>query len=126
MKAEARDKLLVRFKRMFKCDSARIYDGGETLFLIIGRTRNTKDDEGQWMKDGEPVDWDYLAESTIASGRTEAELMESAKEYLKLSKMSRIDGWKYYLRKHGIKMPKGVERHLRRALRIQSSPNPRP
>lgn len=89
-KRAAREQTLVRrFVRMFTCDTARIVRTGGTMFLIIGCNRNTKDDPGQWFqhRSGKlpvPVDFDYVQERVIASGRTEAALMKSAKEYKRL------------------------------------------
>lgn len=82
--------------KIIECDTARIrkfdspIDG--KLFLIIGFNRNTKDDPGQWSRDmngKDPIpDWDYVAEKIVASGKTESELIESAKEYQRLCGMT--------------------------------------
>lgn len=75
---------------IIECDTARIAKPGfdEKMFLIIGFNRNTKDDPGQWCRDSFskiPVpDWDYVQEKVVASGKTESELIESAKEYQRL------------------------------------------
>ena len=55
--------LATKFLRMFECDSARIEVVGGKLFLIID-------------------------EKVIASGKNEKELMESAKEYMRLCDMT--------------------------------------
>jgi hypothetical protein len=82
------EQLIRMFIKMFNCDTARISTPCGKLFLIIGWNRNTKDDPGQWLKDGKPFNFDYVKEKVIASGETEAELIESAKEYKRLSKMT--------------------------------------
>lgn len=84
------EKLISRFKQMFGCDSARISNPlGDTMFLIIGNKRNTKDDAGVWRdQHGNVKNWDYINEFVIASGKTEKELIKSAKEYKKLLGMS--------------------------------------
>jgi hypothetical protein len=78
-----------QFARLLKADTARISkcDSGK-MFLIIGFKRNTKDDAGQWLKDGKPIDFDYLAERCVASGRTMCELEESAREYKRLQSIT--------------------------------------
>lgn len=77
-----------RFVRMFQCDTARIIQSGRRMFLIIGHRRSTKDDAGQWERNGEPYDFEYVAEQVVASGDTEAELLASAKEYKRLLGMT--------------------------------------
>ena len=82
--------------KIIECDTARIkkFDEwlGGKMFLIIGFNRNTKDSDGQWCRDAfgkDPIpDWDYVAEKTVASGKTESELIESAKEYQRLCGMT--------------------------------------
>jgi len=74
-------------KQYVTCDTARIskplVDG--KMFLIIGFNRNTKEDKGWWVnQDGERIDFDYVQESIAASGHTENELIESAKEYQRI------------------------------------------
>lgn len=79
-----------------ECDTARIrkFDEwlGGKMFLIIGFNRNTKDNPGQWVDEhGNERDWDYVEEKTVASGKTEAELIESAEEYKRLCGMSILE-----------------------------------
>jgi hypothetical protein len=87
-------RLVRRFMRMFKCDTARITQYCGTMFLVIGHKRHTKRDRkkdptvGQWMKDGKPFDFGYVAERVIARGKTEAELVADAKHYKKLCSMT--------------------------------------
>ncbi len=74
------------FRKLFACDTARIWQAshGGKMFLIIGHKRHTKDDAGQWMRNGEPIDFEYVAERVVASGETESELRASANEYKRL------------------------------------------
>ena len=89
LNAQSVQRLVRRFVRMFKCDTARITSLLGKHFLIIGHNRNTKDDPGVWMdENGNRKDWDYVNEQVIASGDTEAELVASAKHYKKLCGMS--------------------------------------
>ncbi len=81
-------KLADKCKQLIECDTARIskYD---KMYLIIGFNRNTKNDPGQWIQqfnDGTQTekDWNYVQEKVVASGKTEDELIESAKEYARL------------------------------------------
>src|SRR5208282_1500344 len=86
-----KDKLIPRFIKMFGCDTARIADPMGTKFLIIGWNRNTRDDADQWTKNGEPINFDYVKEMVVASGRTYTQLIVSAKEYKRLSEMGMED-----------------------------------
>jgi hypothetical protein len=81
------NKLIKRFIRMFKCDTARIFRFPGRIFLILGWNRNTKQDAGQWIKNGEPIDFNYVQETVVASGSNEASLVKSAKVYKKLLKV---------------------------------------
>lgn len=85
--------LIQHFKRMFKCDSARITRPLGTMFLVIGWKRSTRQDQKQtgafWMDEkGNVKHWTYINESVVASGDTEAELMASARHYKRLTKMT--------------------------------------
>jgi len=84
------ERLVRLFRRMFKADTARLSSPlGETIFLIIGFNRNTKDDSGQWFdQSGNVLNWDYVQESCIASGDTVSELIASAKRYKRLQSMT--------------------------------------
>jgi hypothetical protein len=73
------------------------------MFLIIGWNRNTKDDPGQWVKNGVPFDFDYTQEQVIASGRTEKELEASARRYRRLRGMS----WEEYFKLKSTTRPEG-------------------
>lgn len=70
------------------------------MFLILGWRKNTKTEReagrsrGQWERNGVPIDFDYTHEEVVASGKTEAELIASARYYKKLSGMS----WDEYFR----------------------------
>lgn len=79
------------YRRMFKCDAARFVRTPDRTFLLIGTNRSTKDDAAKWFKNGEPFDFDYVAEEVIASGVNAAELYESAKEYKRLLGMDMLE-----------------------------------
>lgn len=82
------------FRILFRSDSVRLSSPlGERIFLIIGNKRNTKQDRGGGGvdQDGKRVDWDYLAESCIASGGTSRELVDNAKCYKKVSGLSVLE-----------------------------------
>lgn len=82
------DAIVRRCRKIIKCDTARISKPLDKMFFIIGFNRNTKDDEGQWIKNGKPFDFNYVTESVVASGNTEDELIASCKEYKRLSEMT--------------------------------------
>jgi hypothetical protein len=67
-----------RYALQFKCDNARIRKVGGTWFLCLGWNRRS---EGQWFKNGEPFNFDYLEEKVVASGKTMKELIASAEKY---------------------------------------------
>ena len=85
------NRLVRRFRRMFKADAAWLTSPlGKTIFLIIGFNRNTKEDPCQWVdQDGKVKNWDYVQESCIASGDTVGDLIASAKHYKRLQGMTR-------------------------------------
>lgn len=95
MKAD-HDKLIKYFKTLFpQADSVRISAPCDRMYLILGYKRSTKDDPGQWVdQDGNPRDWEYIDESTVAIGETGEELIQSAHNYERISKMS----WSDYFR----------------------------
>lgn len=76
--------LIEECRKHVECDTARICKLSTTMFLIVGFNRNTKQDEGEWIRNGEKVDFDYVNETTIASGTTPEELIENTKYYSSL------------------------------------------
>jgi len=87
--------LLSRFKEMFGCDQVRISAPFGMLFLILGWKENTKRDRqknpdtGQWVDgEGNPIDFDYVREETVASGKNEEELIASAERYKRVIGMT--------------------------------------
>jgi hypothetical protein len=88
------DALIAKCKSIVECDEARISKPLDTMFFIIGFKKNTKQDIGtQTFLNGKQIDFDYLQENVIASGKTEDELIASVKEYKKLCGMS----WEEYI-----------------------------
>jgi hypothetical protein len=88
------DKLAKECMKHVKCDTARILKPYDRMYLIIGFNRNTKDDEGVWVKDNQRIDFDYVQESVVASGMNKKELIESTKEYQRLCGIT----WEQYFR----------------------------
>ncbi len=78
------DELAKECMKFVKCDTARISKPRDRMYLIIGFRRNTKDDEGIWIKDNQRIDFDYVQEFVVASGFNKEELIESVKEYQRL------------------------------------------
>ena len=98
-------------KTMFACDTARISSPVGTHFLVLGWRKNTRENENsQWMRsdpDGttERMDFDYIDEKVVASGRTKDELITSAEEYKAL-----LDGgWREFFRRNGIPVTAEME-----------------
>lgn len=84
--------LVRRFVRMFKCDTARISSPCGTHFLVLGWKERS---EGQWFdQDGKPVNFDYVREQVVASGKTTRQLITAAKHYKRLIGIT----WEEYLR----------------------------
>lgn len=67
------------------------------MFLILGWKSNTAADRakypdaGQWERDGEPFDFDYVREEVVASGDTDDELIKSAEFYHSLQGKTMAD-----------------------------------
>jgi len=78
--------------KYIKADTARISKPRETMYLIIGLNRNTVNRKNSWVDlNGKRLDFNYVEESVIASGRTPSELIESTKEYRRLCELSMHD-----------------------------------
>ena len=91
---EKKEKLLKRyFKILFKCDNVRFISPlKDKIFLVLGKKRNTKEDKGTWVnQNGEVQNWDYLIETTVASGHNISELIANAKRYKTLEGKKAID-----------------------------------
>ncbi len=79
------------------CDAARISTVGDKSFLIIGRQRTTEQDRlehGVTTTDGhgKVLQYTYLNESAIASGKSAKRLLLSLLKYTRLHRMSKA-GW---------------------------------
>lgn len=88
--------LIKKFIRMFKCDTARIISPMKTHYLIIGHKKNTLverragRDCGQWHDaNGNTIDFNFIHEDVVASGKTLVKLMESAKRYKQLLRVGK-------------------------------------
>jgi hypothetical protein len=91
--------LIEKCRKHVQCDSARIVSLSGTMFFIIGFHKSTKDDiHSQWVNHNNIMDFTYTEEHTIASGKTEKELLESVQKYVQLSSMS----WEDYFSKYVI------------------------
>jgi hypothetical protein len=92
------DKLIQDCREIVKCDTARISKPLEKgkMYLIIGFNRNTADDkQNQWTnQDGERIDFNYVEERVIASGKTKKELIENTREYQRLCGIT----WEQYFK----------------------------
>jgi len=80
------------FCKLLACDKARISIFPGKMYLIIGFKKNTKDDTiSFWTKNGKRIDFKYLDEKVVASGKNEKELIASAKHYKKLCGMAMME-----------------------------------
>lgn len=75
------------FCKMLECDTARISKFPKRMFLIIGWQRKS---EGRWLRNGVPQTFEYVEEKVVASGKTEEELLTSAKEYKRLLELDKV------------------------------------
>lgn len=88
--------IIKRCCEIIECDTARISKPDDTMYLIIGFIRNTRDDKKSvWTKNGESYNFEYTEEKLIASGKTEEELIKDVKRYKRLCEMS----WAEYFKK---------------------------
>ena len=95
MKKLAEKKLIEKCRAIINCDTARISKPADTMYLIIGFYRNTKDDDMVWInQNGRRIDFDYTQEQVIASGKTNNELINSVKEYKRLCGIT----WEQYFK----------------------------
>jgi hypothetical protein len=76
-----KSKLLSKVKKLFNCDEVRILRPTYTIFVLVG---NWKRSEGEWSKNGEPFDFDFLKEEIVGRGRTYAKCWKDCKLYKKL------------------------------------------
>lgn len=106
------DLIVNRFCEMFDCDAARVSRPCGRSYLILGTRRNTRESGGQWYKDGDAIDFDYLDERVVASGETEEELIVSAEEYKRLQE----GGWRYYFEREGIPLTPEIEDAIDKAV----------
>lgn len=88
-----------KIQNLFECDNVRIISPVDTFYAIIGEKTSTKTDLGQCMKNGSPVDFEYLDETIVGMGETLNDLLEAVKEYKELSEMSMEE----FLRKQFLK-----------------------
>ena len=79
-------RMVRRAVELFGCDTARISSPCGHHYLILGWNWNTKTERecGQWHRNGEPINFDYVHEQVIANGATLNELWKSAKHYKRL------------------------------------------
>lgn len=94
--SDEQNRLVRRFVRMFKCDTARITSPCGTHFLVLGWNERS---EGEWYDENcNPKNFDYVREQVVASGKTVKELVASAKHYKKLLGMKWSDYFREELR----------------------------
>lgn len=79
-------------KKSRKPDSARIIKPCETMYLIVGYRQNIKNNYTKWInRKGEEVNFRYEETHIVAHGKTKKELIESVKEYQRISKLDTVD-----------------------------------
>jgi hypothetical protein len=70
-----------QINELFECENVRIISPVDTFYVIIEEEKSTKNDPGQWLKNDNPVDFEYLDETIIGCGETLKDLLDSAKEH---------------------------------------------
>jgi hypothetical protein len=88
MKREARVSPQALARLLFDCDAVRVVRAGGRRFLLIGYKRRS---EGEWFKNGEPLDFTYTEEHCVAMGDTVQLLQESLLEYYRLAQLTMED-----------------------------------
>lgn len=82
------DEIASECLKYIKADTARISRPLERMYLIIGFHKNTRENFKSWIEqNGERVDYDYVEEHIVASGRTRSTLIDSVKEYQRLCEL---------------------------------------
>lgn len=84
------DEIIKECIEIIPCDTARISYLSGTMFLVIGFKRNTKEDKDTLAinEKGEVIHYDYFKEQLVTSGETKEQLLESLKEYQRISKLT--------------------------------------
>lgn len=91
-------KLADRLIEIVGCEVGRIAKPYGRMFFIAGWKKRS---EGEWLRNGEPWKFDYVQEKVVASGETEAELLESAREYKRLTGVTMLQ---YLQEKTGVQL----------------------
>lgn len=83
---DANPELSAKLLKLFpEADAARISMPLDTMFLVLGYKRSTKDDPGRILDhDGKELVYDYLYETAVASGGTARKLTRNALAYKRL------------------------------------------
>lgn len=85
-------KLKRKFIKMFNCNRVEILKFCGTMFLVVGNKKNTKNNSNGWCDEtGKRKDFEYIERTAIAHGKTIKKLIESAKEYKRLCKMTMLE-----------------------------------
>ena len=67
---------------LFDCDGAEVNTVGGRRFLLL---------HYQWLRNGEPCDFDYTERKCVASGGSARELLDSLLEYHRLCQLTMED-----------------------------------
>jgi hypothetical protein len=76
------EELAEECKKYVKCDSARIIEAKDKLYLILGENRTNNDNPP--LLNGVPISSTWTEEKVVASGRTSEELIAETIEYARL------------------------------------------
>lgn len=96
---EDKARILTLFRRMFPdADAVRIVDLSGKLFLILGKKKNTQKDTGGEWRDGKGrvLHFDYMQETTVASGDSLERLVASAEFYRDCDKKKLSDYVRFF------------------------------
>lgn len=82
-------RILMRMRQLFpEKDCFNIRKPYEKIFVIAGTKVSTKEDVGQWTKNGEPIDFEYFDKTIVASGNTMHEVIRSAQHHIHLREIT--------------------------------------
>lgn len=88
-------------KEFLHSHDAEVKQIGETYFLFLLWNKRS---QGEWFSFDnldKSIDFDYIHRQVVASGETLEKLADNLNFHVKLTKASKMDAWKLYLKKDG-------------------------
>ena len=104
--------LTIKCNIILPCQVPKVQKVGNTYFYLMGTKKRSEDDKSTITVDGDSnvLNYEYVDSVVVASGKTRKQLIDSCKEYKKLSKMNWIE---YVERVLDTKLSDGVKAQLK-------------